>query len=119
MPPAPSSNGDYVLTNVNFLAAAGSSTVDYALRNVLWALLAHPELAAPVAAGDADAVDPIVTETFRYAPPVPHEGRIVTTDVEWHGRIVRGGIDRPGRARVGHERRDRVRRATALRPGPC
>lgn len=82
---------DYVLTNGNFLAAAGSSTVDYALRNVLWALLAHPELAAPVAAGDADAVDPIVTETFRYAPPVPHEGRIVTTDVEWHGRIVRAG----------------------------
>ena len=82
---------DYVLTNVNFLAAAGSSTVDYALRNVLWALLAHPELAAPVVAGDADAVDPVLTETFRYAPPVPHEGRIVTTDVEWHGRIVPAG----------------------------
>jgi hypothetical protein len=67
------------------------STVDYALRNVLWALLAHTEHAAAVVGGDGDAVDPVVTETFRYAPPVPHEGRIVTTDVEWYGRVVPEG----------------------------
>ena len=82
---------DYVLTNVNFLSAAGSSTVDYALRNVLWALLAHPEHGEAAAVGDADAVDRVVTETFRYAPPVPYEGRIVTTDVEWHGHVVPTG----------------------------
>jgi cytochrome P450 len=81
----------YVLTNVNFLSAAGSSTVDYALRNLLWALLAHQEHAAAAAAGDVDAVDRVVTETFRYAPPVPYEGRIVTTDAEWHGRVVPAG----------------------------
>jgi cytochrome P450 len=82
---------DYVATNVNFLAAAGSSTVDYALRNLLWALLAHPEHGAAAAAGDANHVDRVVTETFRYAPPVPYEGRIVTTDVEWHGYVVPAG----------------------------
>ena len=82
---------EYIWTNVNFLAAAGSSTVDYALRNVLWALLAHPELAALAAAGDVDAVDRTFTETLRYAPPVPYEGRIVTADVELHGTVVPKG----------------------------
>jgi cytochrome P450 len=77
---------DYIRTNVNFLYAAGSSTVDYALRNVLWALLSHPELAH-----DADSIDRTFTETMRYAPPVPYEGRIVTTDVEWHGHVVPQG----------------------------
>ena len=82
---------EYVLTNVNFLAAAGSSTVDYALRNVLWALFAHPELAAAVRGGDVDSLDGTVTETFRFAPPVPYEGRITTEDVEWHGCVVPEG----------------------------
>jgi cytochrome P450 len=82
---------DYIRTNVNFLSAAGSSTVDYALRNVLWAVLAHPELAAAARAGDADAIDRTFTETMRYAPPVPYEGRIVTEDVEWHGQVVPKG----------------------------
>lgn len=82
---------EYIRTNVNFLAAAGSSTVDYALRNVLWALLSHPAHAAGAAAGDTDSIDRTVTETFRYAPPVPYEGRIVTTDVELHGHLVPEG----------------------------
>jgi cytochrome P450 len=82
---------DYVLTNVNFLAAAGSSTGDYALRNILWSHLAHPELAASAREGDAEAIDRTVTETFRYCPPVPYEGRIVSEDVEWHGRHVSEG----------------------------
>ena len=83
---------DYIRTNVNFLAAAGSSTVDYALRNVLWALLAHPHLAALAAAGDVDAVDRAFTETLRFAPPVPYEGRIVTReDVELHGTTIPKG----------------------------
>ena len=81
----------YIRTNVNFLSAAGSSTVDYALRNILWALLSHPEHAAEAADGDTEAIDRTVTETFRYAPPVPYEGRIVTTDVEWHGHLVPEG----------------------------
>jgi cytochrome P450 len=81
----------YVLTNVNFLTAAGSSTVDYALRNVLWSLLSHPELAAAVRDGDADSIDRTFTETMRYSPPVPYEGRIATTDVEWHGHVVPKG----------------------------
>jgi len=86
---------EYILTNVNFLSAAGSSTVDYALRNVLWALFAHPDLAAAVCGGDLDSLDRTVTETFRYAPPVPYEGRITTEDVEWHGTVVpRGSIVR-------------------------
>ena len=82
---------DYVLTNVNFLArrAARRSTT----RSGTSSGPCSPtrSSAAAVASGDADAVDPVVTETFRYAPPVPHEGRIVTTDVEWHGRIVPAG----------------------------
>jgi cytochrome P450 len=82
---------DYIQTNVNFLAAAGSSTVDYALRNVLWALLAHPDLTALAAAGDADLVERVLTETLRFAPPVPYEGRIVTADVELHGTVVPKG----------------------------
>ena len=82
---------EYIRTNVNFLSAAGSSTVDYALRNTLWALLSHPARAADAAAGDTDSIDRTVTETFRYAPPVPYEGRIVTTDVEWHGHVVPEG----------------------------
>jgi len=86
---------DYICTNVNFLAAAGSSTVDYALRNVLWALLAHPELAAAAGEGDVDVLDRAVTEAFRFAPPVPYEGRITTEDVEWYDRTVpRGSIVR-------------------------
>ena len=86
---------DHIRTNVNFLAAAGSSTVDYALRNVLWALLASPELSAAAREGDADTIDRAFTETMRYAPPVPYEGRIATTDVEWHGQFVpRGSIVR-------------------------
>ena len=60
--------------------------MDYALRNVLWALLSRPELAH-----DADSIDRAFTETMRYAPPVPYEGRIVTTDVEWHGQVVPQG----------------------------
>ena len=47
---------DYIRTNVNFLAAAGSSTVDYALRNVLWALFAHPT-SRPRSRGRRDSVD--------------------------------------------------------------
>jgi cytochrome P450 len=86
---------NYVRTNVNFLSAAGSSTVDYALRNVLWAVLSHPELSAAAREGDADSIDRAFTETMRFAPPVPYEGRIATTDVEWHGRVVpRGSIVR-------------------------
>ena len=81
----------YVRTNVNFLSAAGSSTVDYALRNVLWALLSHPERSKAAREGDADSIDRTFTETMRYAPPVPYEGRIVATDVEWHGHVVPEG----------------------------
>jgi cytochrome P450 len=51
----------YIRTNVNFLSAAGSSTVDYALRNVLWSPLSHPELTAEAHAGDADAIDRVFT----------------------------------------------------------
>jgi cytochrome P450 len=82
---------DYIRTNVNFLSAAGSSTVDYALRNVLWAVLAHPELATAACAGDEGVIDRTFTETMRFAPPVPYEGRIVTRDVEWHGHVVPKG----------------------------
>lgn len=82
---------DYIRTNVNFLSAAGSSTVDYALRNVLWALLGHPALAAAATEGDLDSIDRTFTEAMRFAPPVPHEGRIVTADVEWHGHVVPEG----------------------------
>ena len=82
---------DYIRTNVNFLSAAGSSTVDYALRNVLWALLAHPALADAASEGDLDSVDRTFTEAMRFAPPVPYEGRITTTDVEWHGHVVPEG----------------------------
>ena len=82
---------DYIRTNVNFLSAAGSSTVDYALRNVLWCLLAHPAPADAARAGDVDSVDRTFTEAMRFAPPVPYEGRIVTTDVEWHGHVVPEG----------------------------
>ena len=82
---------DYIRTNVNFLSAAGSSTVDYALRNVLWAVLAHPELATAACDGDTDVIDRTFTETMRFAPPVPYEGRIVTRDVEWHGQVVPKG----------------------------
>jgi cytochrome P450 len=81
---------EYVKTNVNFLAAAGSSTVDYALRNVLWALFAHPEH-ADRAGDDPEALDAVITEAFRFAPPVPYEGRIATTEVEWHGHVVPEG----------------------------
>lgn len=82
---------DYIRTNVNFLSAAGSSTVDYALRNVLWALLEHPDLSTLAATGDTDAIDRTFTETLRFAPPVPYEGRIVTTEVELHGTVVPKG----------------------------
>lgn len=82
---------DFIRTNVNFLAAAGSSTVDYALRNVLWSLLAHPDLADAASQGDVDSVHGTFTEAMRFAPPVPYEGRIVTTDVEWHGQVVPEG----------------------------
>lgn len=82
---------EYIRTNVNFLSAAGSSTVDYALRNVLWALLSHPELAAEAVDGNVESLDATFTETMRYAPPVPYEGRIVTRDVEWHGELVPEG----------------------------
>ena len=80
---------EYMKTNVNFLAAAGSSTVDYALRNVLWTVFAHPEHA--MTAGDPEALEPVITEALRFAPPVPYEGRIATTEVEWHGHTVPAG----------------------------
>ena len=109
---------DYIRTNVNFLAAAGSSTVDYALRNVLWALLEHPELAALAAARATSTLrsSACVTETLRFAPPVPYEGRIVDgrRGAARHGRSQ--GVDRARRARIGDERRDRLRRAAAVRP---
>jgi cytochrome P450 len=82
---------DYIRTNVNFLCAAGSSTVDYALRNVLWALLAHPLHADAARDGDLDFLDRVFTEALRFAPPVPYEGRITSTDVEWHGHVVPAG----------------------------
>lgn len=110
---------DYILSNVNFLSAAGSSTVDYALRNVLWALLAHPSLAAAVGEGDLDVLDRTVTETFRYAPPVPYEGRITTADVEWHGRLVpKGSIVRVALASATNDETvfDEPRRFDPARP---
>lgn len=82
---------DYIRTNVNFLSAAGSSTVDYALRNVLWTLFAHPEQADAAEQGDLDSLDRTFTEAMRFAPPVPYEGRIVTTDIELHGQVVPQG----------------------------
>ncbi len=81
----------YVLTNVNFLAAAGSSTVDYALRNVLWAVFTYPEIEAAVAGGDVELMDKVYTETLRYAPPVPYEARVVTREVELHGTTLPPG----------------------------
>ena len=54
-------------------------------------LLSYPELSAEAGEGDADSIDGTFTETLRYAPPVPYEGRIVTTDVEWHGWVVPEG----------------------------
>lgn len=82
---------DYILTNVNFLAAAGTSTVDYALRNVLWALFAHPAIATAVEDGDGELMGKVFTETLRYAPPVPYEGRILTREVTLHGTTVPAG----------------------------
>jgi pulcherriminic acid synthase len=82
---------NYVLTNVNFLAAAGTSTVDYALRNALWALFSFPQIARRVAGGDFELMDKVFTETLRYAPPVPYEGRTVMRDVELCGTTVPAG----------------------------
>jgi len=92
---AASSNGktlerEHLRTHVNFFAAAGSSTVDYALRNFLWALLAHGELLEPVRT-DRDLLDAVFTETLRYATPVPYENRITTREVEWHGVAIPAG----------------------------
>jgi cytochrome P450 len=79
-----------VVTHVNFLAAAGGPTVDYALRNLLWALVRDPDL-RDAAAGDEALRDAVFTETLRFAPPVPYEARIATRDVEWHGVAVPAG----------------------------
>jgi cytochrome P450 len=81
---------EHVKTHVNFLLAAAGPTVDYALRNMVWALLSDSELLA-AGAGDGALLDAVFTETLRFAPPVPYENRIATRDVEWHGRTVAAG----------------------------
>ena len=67
---------DYIRTNVNFLSAAGSSTVDYALRNVLWAAPRPPRAGRRLrATAIHDVIDRTFTETHRATPrPCPTRG---------------------------------------------
>ena len=71
--------------------------------------------------GRRRCVDRIVTETFRYAPPVPYEGRIMTADVEWHGRLVpKGSIVRVALASATNDETvfEEPRRFDPARAGP-
>ena len=110
---------DYILSNVNFLSAAGSSTVDYALRNVLWALLAHPSSRRRRSCeGDHDVLD----RTFdgdvplRPARAVRGADHDAPTSNGTASSCPKGSIVRVALASA-TERRVRLRRASPVRPG--
>ena len=83
--------------NERQLPFCGRRILDRRLRAAERALGA---LCAPRSDADADSERAtlesldrsVFTEAMRFAPPVPYEGRIVTTgDVEWHGQVVPEG----------------------------
>ncbi len=87
---------DEILGYLALLAGAGNETTT---RLIGWAgklLSEHPDQRRELAA-DPALIPNAIEEILRYEPPSPVQSRLVTTDVEMHGRSGREG-QRDGRA---------------------
>jgi cytochrome P450 len=72
------------------LAIAGNETTRNTISHGILALSEHPDQRA-LLAGEPGAVKPATEELLRWATPVMHFRRTVTTDVEIGGRLIPAG----------------------------
>jgi cytochrome P450 len=79
-----------LLTFIAVIAGAGVETTGRMFGWIGKVLAEHPDQRAAVAA-DRSLIPNTIEELLRYEPPGPHVARYVTTDVEFHGRVVPAG----------------------------
>jgi cytochrome P450 len=79
-----------VVAYVNLLAAAGNETTTRLIGWTGKVLADHPDQ-RPHLVEDRSLVPNAIEELLRYEPPSPVQARLVTTDVEHHGRVVPEG----------------------------
>jgi pimeloyl-[acyl-carrier protein] synthase len=84
---------DELVSTAILLVGAGTVTTTDLIGNVALALLQHPEHARQFRASAADArfVEAALEELIRYDSPVQMTGRLLSDDVEIHGRTLRRG----------------------------
>ncbi|MEQ8716851.1 MAG: cytochrome P450 [Acidimicrobiales bacterium] len=75
---------------ISLLLVAGGETTDRAIANFWWVLLQHPPVWESLR-DDPSRLDAAFTEFMRRDGVVVYEDREVTTDVEWHGQLIREG----------------------------
>ena len=79
-----------IVSFVNLLATAGNETVTKLLATAFHLLWQHPDQRRLL--GDEPALLPgAVEELLRFDPPSQYQGRVVTRDVELHGRQIPKG----------------------------
>jgi cytochrome P450 len=79
-----------VVAYVNLLAAAGNETTTRLIGWTGKVLADHPDQRRDLVE-DRSLVPNAIEELLRYEPPSPVQARLVTTDVEHHGRVVPEG----------------------------
>jgi len=72
------------------LGSAGNETVTKLLANAAVLFARHPDQWA-IVRDDPQAIPGAVEETLRYTSPSQYQGRLLTHDVEWYGRMVPQG----------------------------
>jgi cytochrome P450 len=81
-----------IMAFLTLMVVAGNETTTKLLGNALYHLSAHPDQhAAVLDLGGPDLVVPWVEETLRFDNSTQMLARLVTTDVELHGRTVPAG----------------------------
>jgi cytochrome P450 len=79
-----------VIAYVNLLAAAGNETTTRLIGWTGKVLADHPDQRRDLVE-DRSLVPNAIEELLRFEPPSPVQARLVTTDVEHHGRVVPEG----------------------------
>jgi cytochrome P450 len=74
----------------SLLGAAGNETVTKLLANAAVLFSRHPGEYRKIL-DDPERIPGAVEEVLRHTSPSQYQGRTVTRDVEWHGRVVRKG----------------------------
>ena len=79
-----------IVSFFNLLATAGNETVTKLLATACYWLWRHPDQRR-LLAGDPGLVPNAVEETLRYDPPSQYQGRVLTRELELHGKRMPQG----------------------------